>query len=44
MTRWNGGVIGKTNNPTTAAARGIFSIAEKTLAQKDGNLPSIPPT
>ena len=40
MTRWNGGVIGVANNPTSTSAKGIWSLSEATKAIKAGLWPS----
>jgi len=39
MPRWNGGVIGAANNPTTSIAKGIWSLSEATKAIRAGLWP-----
>jgi hypothetical protein len=39
MPRWNGGVIGAANNPTTSSAKGIWSLSEATKAIRAGLWP-----
>ncbi len=40
MPRWNGGVIGAANNPTTSSAKGIWSLSEATKAIRAGLWPA----
>jgi hypothetical protein len=39
MPRWNGGVIGAANNPTSSSAKGIWSLSEATKAIRAGLWP-----